>query len=466
MVTHMTSSLIDLPTDVLRLVVASVAEKAAHASTEKPKQAAKLLARLSATCRTLNVVIDKDEDATAWQAAWLAYTRVHTDLASVTRPACPKARLKLYTQRGCQFCAAPRIRKVYREFEVRCCQPCLYARTISGYRLKTDYLVTQDRFAGLPHLTVSMWDRHMGDYTLDFYWIESVERRLGMSLVAFAERERARRAAAAETQRAQRERELQMERARAEDRRKKEFDAALAEALREAPFDQTYVMAHTTGVQQRNRDAQWLVQRAREHWNKTNFQKGLDEAIKRETRARGITMRDVRRTATYKARVKQGASSLSDADWADVRGDLFDLGIQSWINDDPLIHSVTQVRSHPLYQQLKSEGRVPDQAEWDTIKAPAMAAIKEAQELALRRREQELEQMRLQRAQYERVNHMKVAVEAAVAALPQPTTCPYCPSGTARLFMRQGLVSHTCDVHVRRDWWPSGVKPAVATAAS
>ena len=38
--------------------------------------------------------------------------------------------VKLVTERGCQFCKRPRIRKVYWAFLVRCCRKCLEDRTI------------------------------------------------------------------------------------------------------------------------------------------------------------------------------------------------------------------------------------------------------------------------------------------------------------------------------------------------
>ncbi|RIB25416.1 hypothetical protein C2G38_2165929 [Gigaspora rosea] len=39
--------------------------------------------------------------------------------------------VKLLSERGCQFCKRPRIRRIYWAFRVRCCKPCLSERTMS-----------------------------------------------------------------------------------------------------------------------------------------------------------------------------------------------------------------------------------------------------------------------------------------------------------------------------------------------
>jgi hypothetical protein len=76
--------------------------------------------------------------------------------------------------KACEFCLAPKGASDVAAFGLRVCGPCLEERTISGYRLETDWQLPREQFQGLRHTTKSFWARRVGQYSLDFFLREDV----------------------------------------------------------------------------------------------------------------------------------------------------------------------------------------------------------------------------------------------------------------------------------------------------
>jgi len=91
-----------------------------------------------------------------------------------------KQQIQLYARNGCQICDKSRIRKVYEEYGVRCCEECLQSHTLSDYVLKTKYKIKDlNIFTKAKKRRVEMYNPYGGawrkNYTLTFYWKEDVE---------------------------------------------------------------------------------------------------------------------------------------------------------------------------------------------------------------------------------------------------------------------------------------------------
>jgi hypothetical protein len=76
--------------------------------------------------------------------------------------------------KACEFCLAPKGASDVAAFGLRVCGPCLEERTISGYRLETDWRLPRERFQGLRHTTKSFWARRVGQYSLEFFLCDDV----------------------------------------------------------------------------------------------------------------------------------------------------------------------------------------------------------------------------------------------------------------------------------------------------
>lgn len=85
-----------------------------------------------------------------------------------------KKQLKLYGMIGCELCKAQRIKKVYTEYDIRCCKNCLYENTVSEYKLKDEYLLNIDIFNKCRYKITDMYNpygkAYNREYTLKFYW--------------------------------------------------------------------------------------------------------------------------------------------------------------------------------------------------------------------------------------------------------------------------------------------------------
>ena len=47
--------------------------------------------------------------------------------------------MRLFFGKGCTFCQKPRIRKIYKPFNLRSCKECMCERTVSEYNLRNIY---------------------------------------------------------------------------------------------------------------------------------------------------------------------------------------------------------------------------------------------------------------------------------------------------------------------------------------
>ncbi|CAI2186529.1 16149_t:CDS:2 [Funneliformis geosporum] len=91
--------------------------------------------------------------------------------------------VKLVSERGCQFCKKPRIRKVYWAFLVRCCKECLEEKTIRldqvRHRLLSPNSIPDDMLCGLTFITgfyKSGWDRNPKHRPANLYLIQDVNK--------------------------------------------------------------------------------------------------------------------------------------------------------------------------------------------------------------------------------------------------------------------------------------------------
>lgn len=156
-----------LPTSIIDEIIQRVFDKEEFGEND-----AKLALVLEATCKTFQRAIESAD----------VFSKIKRDLAPFPTPSqfSTKKVLELYGQRGCQFCNKPRIRKVYTEYGVRCCEQCLHERTISGYKLETDYyLQDQKIFQGARKREVESYNpyaRWRSKYfTVTFYWKQDIE---------------------------------------------------------------------------------------------------------------------------------------------------------------------------------------------------------------------------------------------------------------------------------------------------
>jgi hypothetical protein len=117
-----------------------------------------------------------DETPGAWEKAWNALLTKRPSAIVEAKHASGnfKELVRLAGSVGCLACGASRIRKVTWEFHTRMCSDCIYARTISDYRLKNDYALPLHEWKHLPHTTRNMYARPFGTYTLTFYWRASI----------------------------------------------------------------------------------------------------------------------------------------------------------------------------------------------------------------------------------------------------------------------------------------------------
>jgi hypothetical protein len=127
----------------------------------------------------------------SWQA--VKRTRLAAASEALARSGTENAYVlhSLVGSKGCMFCdLQPNVRKVHWKYWVRCCQPCLYARTIAEYYLKSDYMFDADDLAGIPSEDVELYRPRTGSFSCRFYWradvVEFTKRRHGVDgLVAF-----------------------------------------------------------------------------------------------------------------------------------------------------------------------------------------------------------------------------------------------------------------------------------------
>ena len=158
----------DLPLDLLDQVLAAAAS---HADKHP-----EILNALSTTCKTVD---DALRGNPCWAAAWSAFASSTrgTRLAGDAPDGAPaRDRLRLLGACGCMLCGKPRVRKVYWQYRVRCCQACLQDNTVSDHVLKTTHGIDVARLRHLPSNTADLYSSYYGAYSLTFFWKADVER--------------------------------------------------------------------------------------------------------------------------------------------------------------------------------------------------------------------------------------------------------------------------------------------------
>lgn len=391
------TKLTDMSTDILQIILKHLAEY----------YDVKLLAKLSATCTYLNGQINH-ESYTVWQTAWDAFVCDYPVLSTIKSPSSPKEKLKLHWMTGCQFCKAPRIRKVYTEFNVRCCKDCLYVRTISDYQLEKVHLVNLNLLKSLPFTSADLWNRSVGSYRLNFYWTDSVIQLLGRPLK--------------EHQAIEQERRDKEAQASAE-KKMSEFLFKLEEYMKTQqtlPFDMAY-LEKSIDKYYRRYEPKDLVSDSLKRWNQEQNQMQLNTYLKLHTRTHKTTLTELKRTDTYKNCVCQARTQFSPNDWAQVRREQFQLGMKKYIQKDPHIRSLYDIVDDPQYVAWVKTVSLPTQEEWD-----AFSTIWH----------EKVELQRKKKSQQSR-----------------PAPCPHCINRN-REFSQQGLKDHVESVHVTRNFWP------------
>lgn len=178
------NKIIELPDDVLRVILN---QHITEYALRYPNHALKHIVHLSSTCKSFANVIDHD---TVWQNVWDIWAQadfVDTTLLKFDRirALSIKDRVLLLGRIGCLLCNdCPKVRKVYGEFAIRCCETCLHKHTISDYRLKQEYNISyaQLRKYAIPYRSAQLWSQNYGTYDVKFYWITDLERVFSTTL--------------------------------------------------------------------------------------------------------------------------------------------------------------------------------------------------------------------------------------------------------------------------------------------
>ena len=138
----------------------------------------KLLHILEATNRTFKDIITQDD---IYAKCWDQMSKdLKLDIMQ-THQLSTKKCLQLYGRVGCELCGKPRIKKVYHEYDVRCCTDCLHNHTISDYHLKDKYKLRNMTFLkSARQRLVNMYNpyayRSFRTYDTTFYWKPDVDR--------------------------------------------------------------------------------------------------------------------------------------------------------------------------------------------------------------------------------------------------------------------------------------------------
>ena len=300
------TSLTDLPIDVLDIVLKNVGSHITRCSMRKPDSAIKSLTYLSATCKSMHAIVGED----VWEVLWNTYldTLKESDPFSVPEripSVSAKQNLMLHVLIGCQFCKTPRIRKIHYPFAVRCCTDCLYARTISGWRLKTEYRVPEHSFAHLPHTKTDMYSRYNGYYEVLFYWIAQVENALGTTLEEHLEKHERNEEIAKEALRRHNDQNLQL-------------------AVEALPYDTEFVFKNTK-YEEFNRECpkrvciKDILDQATRKFNVITNDVYIKTHMKQVDK--NLTLTDIRKTTAYKKVSESGA--LDDkVPWQDIIDDI------------------------------------------------------------------------------------------------------------------------------------------------
>ena len=302
-------NILDLPPDLLRLTLENIARETMRVNISKPKTAIKTLVAIESTSKKLHTLINDG----IWKLAWTIYAEKYKCEPVDTNN--PKACLLLYTMTGCQFCKIPRIRKVYEQFQVRCCTECLYKHTISDYKLDSLYLIKKEMVQDLPSISKDMWSKYAGEYTLTFYWISQIEKKLGCTLDEYSSNERKRVEKENLIKRRAMQEQVELEKTRILDQVMEMTTKPEYHQL-DAAFIETFLSTYniTFGM-----TAQKVISDALHDFQN----KELDKYCKNNTRKNHVTIVKVRKTQAYKAALKNGNVELVPQQWLDIREETF-----------------------------------------------------------------------------------------------------------------------------------------------
>ncbi|CAG8739782.1 10136_t:CDS:2, partial [Funneliformis caledonium] len=137
------------------------------------------LLSLARACKRFNGFLSAETSMTT-QEIWKASREMFLPYLQLPPPDGMTERqyVRLVLERGCQFCGKTKIRKVYWEFLVRCCEDCLKERTLRKEDIKQDFFKLQnvradDVLAGLAYIPSwhrRAWDRGTKNRPSSLYW--------------------------------------------------------------------------------------------------------------------------------------------------------------------------------------------------------------------------------------------------------------------------------------------------------
>ncbi|CAB4419135.1 unnamed protein product [Rhizophagus irregularis] len=140
------------------------------------------LLSLARVCKRFNGFLSAENSMTT-QEIWKASREKFLQFLQIPPPNGMTERqyVRLVLERGCQFCGKTKIRKVYWEFLVRCCEDCLKARTLRQEDIRQDImpnvLRADDVLSGLPFIPSwhrRAWDRGTKNRPSSLYWTKDV----------------------------------------------------------------------------------------------------------------------------------------------------------------------------------------------------------------------------------------------------------------------------------------------------
>lgn len=410
------TSLTDLPNDVLTIILQNVSKEIVRKNISTPSLAIKTLLRLESTSKYLKNIINND----IWKSAWDAYTESNPELKSIDANN-PKECLLLYSLTGCQFCKTPRIRKIYPEFRARCCKECLYARTISDYRLSHDYLVDISQVKNLPSTRIELWARKIGTYRLNFYWKDDVEKQIGLSLQEYHKREKDRLDVIAK--------EREAERMIQENIRKetllKDVHILATNAEKYKHLNEKTIENAIKSQINKCMKASDVLNQALKLYNIDEF----DKLLKTVTRLRKISIVNIRKSDIYKKRISNADfGAFTEAEWNTIRRQIFDNDIGKIVKDMKETRHELKTYSE-LYNDFCSKLQIPNKDEWSNISSQ----VKENKE----------------KAAQQKINKENAAQLARQIKNKDKTlTCPHCQCKN-RKFAPMGLEQHIESIHKR-----------------
>ncbi|CAG8522973.1 26907_t:CDS:2 [Dentiscutata erythropus] len=135
------------------------------------------LLSLAQVCKLFNRYLCS-ENSTTTQEIWRTSRIEFLPFLQMPPPECMNERqyVKLVLERGCQFCKKPKIRKVYFEFLVRCCEDCLKSRTIRQDQIEDimpEFPNFYEIISGLPFIpswSRRDWDSDTEKNPSSLYW--------------------------------------------------------------------------------------------------------------------------------------------------------------------------------------------------------------------------------------------------------------------------------------------------------